>query len=68
MKESSGELSMTVITIVAVIAIGGIVSAFALPTVRNWIQSTFNSIGASQVCVQYDQEGKCLKWSENSGK
>lgn len=64
MKESSGELSMTVITIVGVIAIGGIVSAFALPTVRNWIQNTFNSIGTSKVCVEYNADGSCKKYSQ----
>lgn len=50
MKESSGELSMTVITIVAVIAIGGIITTFALPFVKNWITETFNDMtGAVEV-------------------
>ena len=44
MKESSGELSMTVITIVAIIAIGGIVTTLALPNVRTWITNTFNEL------------------------
>ena len=44
MKESSGELSMTVITIVAIVAIGAIITSFALPTVKNWITNTFTNI------------------------
>ena len=52
MKESSGELSMTVITIVAIIAIGGIITTFALPTVRTWIGNTFNNLtgGNANTC------------------
>ena len=52
MKESSGELSMTVITIIGVIAIGGVVTMFALPAVRTWITNTFNNISGGTGTIQ----------------
>ncbi len=44
MKEATGELSMTVIVIIAVIAILGILSVFLLPSMRNYIQNTWNDM------------------------
>ena len=37
MKEATGELSITAITVVAVAAVAGIVSAFILPGLKNTI-------------------------------
>lgn len=37
MKEATGELSMTAITVVAVAAVAGIVTAFILPGLKNTI-------------------------------
>ena len=42
MKEASGELNMTLITILAVAIIGGIFMAL-YPSIRNRISSTWNS-------------------------
>ena len=39
MKEATGELNMTVITIVAITAIGGIM-ALMWPTITNWIEGS----------------------------
>lgn len=41
MKEATGELSMTVIVIIAVIAILGILSYFLLPTMKDYISNTW---------------------------
>lgn len=41
MKEASGELSMTLVTIIAVAAIAGLVTVF-LPKIRNLINTRFN--------------------------
>ena len=37
MKEATGELSMTVVVIVAVIAIMAILTAFLMPSMKNYI-------------------------------
>ncbi len=63
MKEASGELNMTLITIVAVAALAGL---FALlwPTISNTVKDkwgqTSNSV--SQVCTHYNSSGACDKW------
>ena len=43
MKEATGELSMTTITIIAVIAIAGLV-AFISPLVRNFINDSWTNM------------------------
>lgn len=43
MKEATGELSMTTITIIAIIAIAGIV-AFLTPMVKNYINASWNNL------------------------
>ena len=44
MKEATGELSMTVIVIIAVIAILGILSTFLLPSMKNYISATWKNM------------------------
>lgn len=44
MKDATGELSMTVVVIIAVIAILGILSYFLLPAMRNYISDTWGSM------------------------
>ena len=44
MKEATGELSMTVIVIIAVIAILGILTYFLLPQMRSYISNTWGSM------------------------
>ena len=50
MKEASGELSMTVITIIAVAAILGIISIF-LPGIMNSIGNNWNQAADSGITV-----------------
>ena len=40
MEKASGELSLTVITVIAIAALAGII-AFVAPMVKNWIGDTF---------------------------
>ena len=43
MKESTGELSMTVVTIIAIVAIAGVVTWLA-PRVSNWIAGKWGEL------------------------
>ena len=45
MKETTGEVSMTVVTILAIAAIAAI-ATFALTIGKNWINNTFNGTGS----------------------
>jgi len=40
MKEATGEFSMTVVTIVAIVAIAGVI-AFLMPSLREFINTTW---------------------------
>ena len=65
MKEASGELSMTAITVVAIAAIGGIFTAIIYPTIKNNIvrqaacSNKFNCkcTGDKCDCSYYDKNG-----------
>ena len=46
MKEASGELSMTLVTILAVAAIAGVVK-LVLPTIKNMINNRFNDVNTT---------------------
>lgn len=46
MKEATGEVSMTMVTIVAIAVIGGIV-ALLWPSITEWINNAFGSAGAN---------------------
>lgn len=56
MKEASGELSMTVIT---VIAVGAIIAFFWLmyPTIKNTIMGSWTS---TTKCNERDKHGNCI--------
>ena len=46
MKEATGEVSMTMVTIVAVAVIGGIL-ALMWPQISGWISNSFNNAGSA---------------------
>ena len=50
MKEATGEVSMTVVTLVAIAVIGAIL-AFMWPTIKNSISNLWGDVGTSG---QYD--------------
>ena len=58
MKEATGELSMTVITLVAIAVIGAIL-AFMWPTIKTKINDLWNP--GSCPSGQYYKDGKCVK-------
>lgn len=48
MKEATGEFSMTVVTIVAVVAIAGVI-AFLMPSLQEFINGTFQDAGENVI-------------------
>lgn len=59
MKEATGEVSMTTITIVAIAVIGGILAAM-WPTLQTWIQSTFTAQRSCPTGMVL-QNGNCVR-------
>ncbi len=62
MKEATGELNMTVVTVVAIAAVAAFFYAFIWPGIRNQIQaSTYCSMADcnadSTECQAYDDQG-----------
>ena len=59
MKEATGELNMTVVTI---IAIGAVIAFFWLmwPSIQDMITGTFGR----HVCVQTDGNGNCIEYAD----
>jgi len=52
MKESSGEFSMTIIVIVAAVAILGIVTGILIPRIGDFINDSWNDMtGTEQVII-----------------
>ncbi len=62
MKEASGELNMTLITIIAVAAIGGLIYVL-YPTIKQTIEKKWSDASSQKVCAEYNTEtGKCKTW------
>ena len=59
MKEASGELNMTVVTIVAVAAVGALFYLFVWPIIQKSI--------VTQTCKTYGSNWKAVKVSDNAG-
>lgn len=55
MKEASGEVSMTVVTLVAIAVIGAIVAS-QWGNISNWISNMWGDT----TCTKYDAQGKCI--------
>ena len=47
MKEASGELSMTVVVIIAIVAILGILTTILMPNIRNYINNSWTNISGT---------------------
>lgn len=52
MKEATGELSMTVITIIAIVAIAGIIT-FLVPMIKDYINNSWNNLSHTKADVGY---------------
>lgn len=63
MKEATGEVSMTMVTIVAIAVIGGIL-ALLWPQIQKWISNSFGSAsgtaGSNQEIVKFGDDGKAI--------
>lgn len=75
MKEATGELNMTVVTVVAIAAVGAFFYAFVWPGIKSTIQaSTYcamaqcgtctssGTVTKCDACESYDEQGN-VKWS-----
>jgi len=58
MKEATGELNMTLITIVAIVAVGALFT-FLLPTIRNSISNRWNDVDNSGTNMNCKANGTC---------
>ena len=58
MKEATGEVSMTMVTIVAVAVIGGIL-AILWPTITDWIEDAFTDVQNCPAGQYRDAAGAC---------
>lgn len=61
MKEATGEMNMTVVTI---IAIGAIVAFFWImwPKIQETISGQWNDISAEKECARTDPNGACIEY------
>ena len=65
MKEATGELNMTVVTVVAIAAVGAFFYAFVWPAIKNTIQrNTYCSSAVNCVCTGADCA--CQYYDDNS--
>ena len=60
MKEASGELNMTLVTIIAIAAIAGLFFVFK-DQILGAINDKWNNV---RDCVKYDESGKCIEQGE----
>ena len=68
MKEATGELNMTVITVIAIAAVAGLFYAFVWPMVQKTIvQRTCDSYGTGYVAQKGTKKGtNCVDAGDNS--
>ena len=55
MKAATGELNLTVITIIAIAAVVGFFSVVLFPTVKNSIMSQWSGVNNTKVDTSYQQ-------------
>ena len=62
MKEATGELNMTVVTVVAIAAVAAFFYAFVWPNIKNTIQAgTYCSMAQCATCTESNGVTKCDK-------
>jgi len=59
MKEASGEVSMTVVTLIAIAVIGAIVAS-QWKNIGNWVGTMWGDTS----CTKYDSNGQCIEETE----
>ncbi len=71
MKEATGELNMTVVTVVAIAAVGAFFYAFVWPSIKNSITSSTNctnAICSPENCTEQGGKRVCEKCSYTDEK
>lgn len=64
MKEATGELNMTVITVIAIAAVAALFYAFVWPMIqRTIVQQTCNTYGSGYTAT-HDKSGECIDVDE----
>lgn len=65
MKEATGELNMTVIVVVAIVAIGALFTAFVYPVIKSGLlQQTCKTYGSTYKAV----DGCCVDSNDSTNK
>lgn len=67
MKEATGELNMTVVTVVAIAAIAAFFYAFVWPAIRNNIQQSTRCASAVCNCTTNQKLCSCNYYDESTG-
>ena len=63
MKEASGELNMTLVTIIAVAAIGALIYVF-LPKITETINKRWETTDEqTKTCARYNENGTCAEFN-----
>lgn len=62
MKEASGELNMTLITVIAIAAVGVIFYMFILPIIKNQVKigACASSCGCKEAVSSVSDDGTCV--------
>ena len=70
MKEATGELNMTVITVVAIAAVGAFFYAFVWPNIQNNLKQKQceNSCGGNAACIESCKGGTSGESTPSSGE
>ena len=74
MKEATGELNMTVITVVAIAAVGAFFYAFIWPVIKNninrntYCSAAYNCDSDNKNCSYQDKDGNTKSGLDCSGK
>lgn len=60
MKEATGEVSGTVITIVLIAAVLGLATWLFTGPAKNWLNNLFGNLTGE--CAEYDEDGLCTRY------
>lgn len=67
MKEATGELNMTVITVIAIAAVAALFYAFVWPMIqRTIVQQTCNAYGPGYTAEKSNDQSKCSTASDKT--
>ena len=67
MKEATGELSMTAIVVVAIVAVGGLFTAFVWPSLKGALQNKTNCATAFGCTTCTNKKMTCTGYTDGNG-